>query len=263
MITRRAARWGAVACGTILLGGLRLAPELTGLPLRIFSVAWLLALVWLLRLALLVLRSLLGTIAAALIVAVGAAAPILLTAIPTSPEWSLHLPCPRNWAWIPTWLLRPSPLAALRFDVGDAQVKVCYGRPAARGRKMIGGPPVPFGHLWRTGANEPTIVISTAPIEIAGVLVPAGRTALYSVPGPETWEIVLNASTSQWGIESEYTDAVRQSERGRAIVRAEAAAQYRERLTFTFEPAPDQRSSGFLTLEWESVRVPLPVEERP
>jgi hypothetical protein len=83
------------------------------------------------------------------------------------------------------------------------------------------------------------------------------------VPGPETWEIVLNASTSQGGIESEYTDAVRRSELGRAIVRAEAAAEYRERLTFTFEPVPGRRSSGFLTLEWESVRVTLPVEPRP
>jgi hypothetical protein len=263
LITRRAARWGAVACGAVLLVGLRLAPELTGVPLRVLSLAWLLALGGILWLALHVLRPLIGPIAAALIVAAGAAAPILLTAMPTSPEWSLRLPCPRNWAWIPTWLLRPSPLASLRFDVGDARVKVCYGRPAARGRKMIGGPPVPFGHLWRSGANEPTIVIATAPIEIAGVLVPAGRTALYTVPGPETWEVVLNASTSQWGLESEYSNAVRRSERGRAIVRAETAPQYQERLTFTFEPLPGQGASGLLRLEWERVRVTLPVERRP
>lgn len=233
------------------------------MPLRVLSVAWLLALAGILWLALHVLRSLVGTFAAALIVAAGAAAPILLTAIPTSPEWSLRFPCPRNWGWIPTWLPRSSPMASLRFDVGDARVKLCYGRPAARGRKMIGGPPVPFGHLWRTGANEPTIVISTASIDIAGVQVPAGRTAVYTVPGPETWEVVLNASTSQWGIESEYTGAVRRSERGRAIVQADTAPQYRERLTFTFEPAPGLVRSGFLTLEWEGVRVILPVEQRP
>jgi hypothetical protein len=153
-------------------------------------------------------------------------------------------------------------MASLRFDVGSAQIKVCYGRPAARGRKMLGGPPVPFGHLWRTGANEPTIVISTAPIEIAGLMVPAGRTALYTVPGPETWEVVLNASTSQWGIESEYTDAVRRTERGRAIVRAETAPAYRERLTFTVEPASGQGQWRALVLEWERVRVVLPVEQR-
>ena len=247
----------------MLLGGLRLAPELTGLPLRLLSVAWLLALAWILWLALQVLRSLVGTTAAAVIVVAGAAAPILLTAIPYSPEWSLRLPCPRNWAWIPAWLLRPSPMASLRFDVGSAQVKVCYGRPAARGRKMIGGPPVPFGHLWRTGANEPTIIISTAPIAIAGLRVPAGRAALYTVPGPETWEVVLNASTSQWGIESEYTDAVRRAELGRAILRAETAPEYRERLTFTVEPAAGQGQARSLVLEWERERVVLPVGQRP
>jgi hypothetical protein len=226
------------------------------------SVAWLLALVGILGLALHVLRSLIGTAAAVLIVAAGAAAPILLTAIPFSPEWSLRLPCPRNWAWIPTWLLRPSPMASLRFEVGDAQVKLCYGRPAARGRKMLGGPPVPFGHLWRTGANEPTTLISAAPLGIAGVLVPAGRTALYTVPGPETWEVVLNASTAQWGIESEYTDAVRRTELGRAIVRAEPNSGYRERLTFTIEPGLGQGPTRSLVLEWETVRVVLPVEQR-
>jgi hypothetical protein len=229
----------------------------------VLSVAWLLALAWILWLALQVLRSLVGTSAAAVIVVAAAVTPILLTAIPYSPAWSLRLPCPRNWAWIPTWLLRPSPMASLRFDVGSARIKVCYGRPAARGRKMLGGPPVPFGHLWRTGANEPTIVISTAPFEIAGLMVPAGRTALYTVPGPETWEVVLNASTSQWGIESEYTDAVRRTERGRAIVRAETAPAYRERLTFTVERPSGQGQARSLVLEWERVRVVLPVEQRP
>jgi hypothetical protein len=229
----------------------------------VLSVTWLLALAWIIWLALHVLRSLVGTPAAAVIVVAAAATPILLTAIPYSPEWALRLPCPRNWAWIPTWLLRPSPMASLRFDVGRARIKLCYGRPAARGRKMLGGPPVPFGHLWRTGANEPTIVISTAPIEIAGLRVPAGRTALYTVPGPETWEIVLNASTSQWGIESEYTDAVRRTERGRAIVRAETAPAYRERLTFTVENPSGQGPARSLVLEWERVRVVMPVEQRP
>lgn len=263
MITRRAARWGAVACGAILLGGLRLAPGLTGTPLLVVTVAWLLALVGMLWLAVQVLRAMIGTGAALLVVVAAAVTPILLTAVPYSPEWSLRLPCPRNWAWLPTWRLRPSPMGSLRFDVGESQVKLCYGRPAARGRKMLGGPPVPFGRLWRAGANEPTTLISTAPIVIAGVSIPEGRTALYLVPGPETWEVVLNTSTSQWGIESEYTDAVRQTELGRAIVRAEASAAYRERLTFTAEPGPSAGPARSLVLEWEGVRVVFPMGKGP
>jgi hypothetical protein len=263
LITRRRARWGAVAGGAILVGGLTLAPALTGTLLLLLSAAWLLALLWMLWLAMQVLRAVIGTGAAALVVLVVAATPILVTAIPVSPEWSLRLPCPRNWAWIPSWLLRPSPMASLRFDVGEARVKLCYGRPAARGRTMLGGPRVPFGHLWRTGANEPTTFIATAPFRIAGVMVPAGRTSLYTVPGPETWEIVLNASTSQWGIESEYTDAVRRTELGRTIVRAEATAEYQERLSFGTEPATGQGGMRSVVLKWERIRVILPVESQP
>jgi hypothetical protein len=259
LITRRAARWAAIASGAILIAGLDLGPRLTGTPLLLVSLAWLLALGWLLWLAFQVLRVVIGKGAAALFVLIGAAAPILLTAFPYSPEWSLRLPCPRNWARTPTWLLRPSPMASRRFEVGDARVKVCYGRVAARGRTMLGGPLVPFGRLWRTGANEPTTIITTAPIELAGVAIPRGRASLYTVPGPETWEVILNASTSQWGIESEYSEAVRSRELGHAIVRAAPSPQYRERLTFTAEP-PSQ--AGSLVLEWESVRVDFPVRGR-
>jgi hypothetical protein len=83
------------------------------------------------------------------------------------------------------------------------------------------------------------------------------------VPGPETWEIVLNASTSQWGIESEYTDAVRRKELGRAIVRAEATAQYQERMRFIAELVTSQGGARSVVLEWERIRVILPVEAQP
>jgi hypothetical protein len=262
LITRRAARWAAIVCGVVLIGGLQVGHRLTGTPLMLLSVVWLLALAEMLWLAFQVLRAVAGTGAAALLVLAGATAPIFLTAIPYPPEWSLRLPCPRNWAWTPTWLLRSSPMASLRFDVGGARVKVCYGSPAARGRRMLGGSPVPFGRIWRTGANEPTTIVTTAPIEVAGVVIPRGRASLYTVPGPETWDIIFNASTAQWGIESEYGEVVRRRELGHAIVRAGSAADYRERLTFTAEP-PGAAPADTLVLRWESTRVALPVRSPP
>src|SRR5690349_11479076 len=85
---------------------------------------------------------------------------------------------------------RGSPLDSLSFKVGSADVKVCYGRPSAKGRTMIGGEAVPFGKLWRTGANEPTMIHTTGPLTIAGVAVPAGSYSLYTVPGPKTWSVI-------------------------------------------------------------------------
>jgi hypothetical protein len=55
---------------------------------------------------------------------------------------------------------RQSPLDSLTFTVANQTVKVCYGRPSARGRTMIGGQGVPYGKLWRTGANEPTVIFT-------------------------------------------------------------------------------------------------------
>src|SRR5919107_4772277 len=115
---------------------------------------------------------------------------------------------------------RQSPLDSLTFTAGGQTVKVCYGRPSAKGRKMIGGENVPYGKLWRTGANEPTVIFTPVALEIAGIKVAPGKYSLYSVPGEKEWEIIVNRSTSQWGHESTYTKEVQAQEvgRGRAPV---------------------------------------------
>ena len=123
---------------------------------------------------------------------------------------------------------------------------------------MIGGRYVPFGRLWRTGANEPTTLITTGPLEVAGILVPAGRSSLYTVPGPETWEIILNRSVSQWGIESEYTDAVKAGELGRAILRSETTPTSLERLTLLVEPEANGQGVDLL-IRWETTEVRIPI----
>ena len=92
---------------------------------------------------------------------------------------------------------RKSPLDSTSFTVGGNTVKVCYGRPSLRGRQMLGGDAVPFGKIWRTGANEPTMIHATGPITVAGLKLPAGSYSLYTVPGKAEWEVVVNRSTTQ------------------------------------------------------------------
>jgi DUF2911 family protein len=151
-------------------------------------------------------------------------------------------------------------MQSVTFQMDGATVKVCYSRPAARGRRMLGGKFVPFGQLWRTGANEPTTIITPVALEVAGVLVPPGRAALYTVPGPETWEIILNRSTRQWGHESQYTEAVRGQELGRSILPSERADPALERFTITAESEAGGNSSRTdLVLAWEGIRVRIPV----
>jgi hypothetical protein len=152
---------------------------------------------------------------------------------------------------------RKSPLDSVSLAVGGNAVKVCYGRPSLRGRKMIGAEAVPFDRIWRTGANEPTMIHTAGAIAIAGIRVPAGSYSLYTVPGPKEWEIVVNRSITQWGEESNYTDAVKAQEVGRAKVKAESLTTPVE--TFIIRPEPASGDATALVLEWEKTRVRVPV----
>lgn len=162
---------------------------------------------------------------------------------------------------------RQSPPASLRFDVGGREALVCYGRPSARGRKVF-GELVPFEELWRTGANEPTVLCLPFTAEIAGLRAPRGRYALYTVPSRGHWTLVVNRSVRQWGLtrtergaggrvfSSAYTDAVRSAELGRVGVET-AEVPYVEQLSIRAEPLASDTT--LLLLEWETTQVRIPI----
>ena len=153
---------------------------------------------------------------------------------------------------------RKSPLDSLTFSINRQPVKVCYGRPSSRGRTMLGGKDIPYGKLWRTGANEPSIFYAPIPLRVAGLNVPPGVYSLYTVPGAREWEIIVNRSTTQWGEEGKYTDEVKAQELGRAKVKSEALKTPVETFTIKAEPEGDRAAS--LLLDWEKTRVRIPVQ---
>jgi len=152
---------------------------------------------------------------------------------------------------------RKSPLDSLTFTVAKQPVKLCYGRPSSRGRTMLGGAGVPYGRLWRTGANEPTIFFTPVAVTVAGIPVPPGTYSLYTVPAAAEWEIIVNRSTKQWGEESSYTPEVQKQEVGRASVKSETVKSPIETFTIRSEGAG---SGATLVLEWEKTRVKIPVK---
>jgi hypothetical protein len=155
---------------------------------------------------------------------------------------------------------RKSPLDSVTFTIGTQPVKVCYGRPSARGRTMLGGQ-IPYGKLWRTGANEPTIFYAPVPLSVAGIKVPPGVYSLYTEPGRNDWVVIVNRSISQWGEESNYTKEVKVQELGRAKVKAEKLTSPVETFTIRAEPAGGKAAS--LLLEWEKTQVRIPVQAGP
>lgn len=154
---------------------------------------------------------------------------------------------------------RASPYDSTAFTLGGTRAVVCYGRPSMRGRTIFGGL-VPYGELWRTGANEPTIVHLPFAASIAGIDVEPGSYSIYTEPGQEEWTIIVNASTSQWGIENQYNDAVRAQEVGRATVRPEQTGSPVE--MFTIRAEPRGQNAADILLEWETTRVRVPIERR-
>lgn len=150
---------------------------------------------------------------------------------------------------------RASPYDSTTIQIGDEQARICYGRPSARGREIFGGL-VPYDQLWRTGANEPTILHLPFTADIAGLTVPPGSYSIYTEPGTTEWTIIINRSTSQWGHESSYTDEVRAQELGRTSVPTERLDQHVE--TFTIRSEPTATGSDLL-LEWERTRVRIPL----
>lgn len=151
---------------------------------------------------------------------------------------------------------RGSPLDSTTIQIDGQHIKVCYGRPAARGRTMIGGDNVPFGQVWRTGANEPTVIFTTATTIIAGIEVPAGIHALYTVPGKTEWGIIINRAVDQWGHEGSYTEEVIAQEIARAQVPSTANPEHVE--SFTIELT--QTATGAdIVFTWENTRVAIPV----
>ncbi len=95
-------------------------------------------------------------------------------------------------------LKRPSPPTQVRTLIDSAEVAIFYSSPAVKGRLLWGGL-VPYGKIWRTGANEATIFESSKDITIQGEKLQAGKYALFTIPGEDDWTLVLNSDWDQWG----------------------------------------------------------------
>jgi tetratricopeptide (TPR) repeat protein len=93
---------------------------------------------------------------------------------------------------------KASPFATVRQDIGLSAVTVEYSRPAVKGRELFGGL-VPFGRIWRVGANESTKFTTTSELEILGNELAQGTYALYAFPEKDTWEVVFHKNTAHWG----------------------------------------------------------------
>jgi hypothetical protein len=154
---------------------------------------------------------------------------------------------------------RASPYDSVNFTVGGKAAQVCYGRPYTKGRVVFGNL-VKYDAIWRTGANEPTILHIPFAASVGDVALEPGSYSIYTIPGQTSWSVIVNRSTSQWGHENQYTPDVEAQEVGRTTVPSEALEEPVEQFTITAEP--QDGNVTHLILDWERTRVRIPVTSR-
>jgi hypothetical protein len=142
----------------------------------------------------------------------------------------------------------------VRAAVGNAMLVVEYGRPQARGRKLLGNV-IDYDRVWRTGANAATQFTTSAPISLAGLALPVGTYTLWTVPHVGGVDLIVNRQTGQWG-----TEYRRAQDLGKARMQSDSTETPVERFTISIEGS-DARH-GKLVMAWGTFRWTAPIEVR-
>jgi len=150
---------------------------------------------------------------------------------------------------------RPSPPAQAKWDLGGGKsVSIDYGSPRAKGRKIY-GELVPFGQVWRTGANEATTLVTPVDLTIGGTTVPAGSFTIFTVPNKDKWTLVISKKTGEWG--TDYPGP--SNDLARVDMKASTLPAPVENFTISFEKAG---SGANLNIDWETTRASVAIAKK-
>jgi hypothetical protein len=146
-----------------------------------------------------------------------------------------------------------SPACTLKQRVGLTDIEVDYSRPGVKDREIFGGL-IPYGQVWRTGANQATKIVFSTPVKLNGNDIPAGTYGLFTIPGKDEWTIIINKGAEQWGAYKydEKADLVR--------FKATPIALAKPIDTFTIEFNKIKDDSSSINLLWDKVEVPIKME---
>lgn len=141
-----------------------------------------------------------------------------------------------------------SPSRTAEGTVGSVEVSINYNSPSVRDREIWGNL-VPYGQVWRTGANEATTIEFSGDVVVEGQPLAAGTYSIFTIPGEESWTVIFNKETGQWGTNyNESEDALR------VEVTPQEIDQFNEAMTFAVE------DDGFVLL-WDNLAVPVTIAD--
>jgi hypothetical protein len=149
---------------------------------------------------------------------------------------------------------RPSPPAKAECKLAGAKaITVDYSSPRAKGRKIYGGL-VPYGEIWRAGANEATTFVTTTDVTIGGKPVPAGSYTIFAIPGEDKWTLVISKKTGEWGTAYPGQD----NDLARVDMKVSKLPSTVENFTIAF----DQNGNGcVMHIDWETTRASVDIKK--
>jgi hypothetical protein len=150
---------------------------------------------------------------------------------------------------------KPSPAASASCDLGGGKtIKTDYSSPRMKGRKIY-GELVPFGEVWRTGANEATTFVTSVDVVVGGKTVPAGNYTIFTVPKADGWTLILNKKTGEWGIPYKYE--------GDELARVDMKVSTLPSPVENFTIAYDKSAGGCkLRMDWETTRASVEISAK-
>jgi hypothetical protein len=146
---------------------------------------------------------------------------------------------------------QPSPGQTLRQDFGISSIELNYSRPGMKGRKIFGDL-VPYGKVWRTGANSATRIKFSDDVTIGGQTLKAGEYAIYTVPNEKEWEIIINKGSANWGTDYKQEDDILR-------VKATSVKLDWPVETFTMQFSNVKSNSTDLQIMWDKTLVSVPI----
>jgi len=147
---------------------------------------------------------------------------------------------------------KPSPAASASCDLGGGKsIKTDYSSPRMKGRKIFGDL-VPFGQVWRTGANEATTFVTTSDVTVGRKAVPAGSYTIFTVPNADKWTLIINKKTGEWGIPYKYES----DELARVDMKVSKLPSPVENFTIGYDKAGNGCT---LHMDWETTRASVDI----
>jgi hypothetical protein len=144
-----------------------------------------------------------------------------------------------------------SPPAQTTATIGGKKLTIAYSAPSMRGRKIFGGL-VPYGAVWRAGADNATTFSTEADLDIGGLKTPKGIYTIYVLPSPNEWQLIINRQTGQWG-----TEYHKQRDLGRVKMNLRSTPAPVER--FKIELLSTGGKQGLLKMTWERTEASVPI----